>query len=85
MRYFKIIKDGYITTIGKGIGGEEITEEEYIKLLTIIKGKPQTDIGYDYILKENLTWEQIEVPVVEEDENGEISDEDALNIIVEGV
>ena len=85
MRYFKIIKDGYITVIGKGFGGEEITEDEYIELLTVIKTKPQVDTGYDYRLKENLTWEQIEIPVIEEDENAEISDEDALDIIVGGV
>ena len=83
MRYYKIVEDGYITGIGKGSCGEEITAEEYESLMTIIRNRPTADTGFDYKLKEDLTWELYECPVIERD-NEEISDSEALNIIVGG-
>lgn len=83
MRYYKLIEDGYLTAIGTGNGGIEITAEEYESILTLIREKPTAEAGYDYRLKEDLTWELYECPVIDDDEI-EISDTEALNIIVGG-
>lgn len=39
MRYYKQISDTYLTAIGTGRGGTEITEEEYNALLSEIREK----------------------------------------------
>ena len=39
MRYYKQISDTYLTAIGTGYGGEEITEVEYNALLSEIREK----------------------------------------------
>lgn len=48
--------------------GKEITEEKYAQIMEIIRNKPHKD-GYDYRLREDLTWEEYELPKPEEDEN----------------
>jgi hypothetical protein len=65
MRYYKIISDGYIMAIGTGNGNIEITENEYNAILTEISNIPIAQQGYDYKLKEDLTLELCEVPMVE--------------------
>lgn len=42
--------------------GKEITEEEYYKILEIIKNKPTAPTGYEYRLTDSLVWELHEVP-----------------------
>lgn len=79
--YYKIIEDGYITVIGTGNGGVLITEEEYNSLLTHIRNCPEAPEGYGYRLKEDLTWELYELPIVEETE---ISSDELMSMI-EGV
>lgn len=81
MRYYKVVEDGYLIAIGKGAGGIEITEEEYNSLLTHIKGCPEAPEGHGYRLKEDLTWELYELPIIEETE---ISG-DELMTMIEGV
>lgn len=81
MRYYKIIENGYLIAIGKGAGGIEITEEEYNSLLEHIRNKPEAEEGYGYRLKEDLTWELYELPIVPEEE---ISSDELMNMI-EGV
>ena len=83
MRYYKSIENNHILGIGTGCGGVEITADEYNEIMSVIKNKPETESGYDYILRDNLTWEKIEVPIVELDDE-EISDEEALEIITGG-
>lgn len=83
MRYYKEIENGYITSIGQGFDGVEITEEEYKNILAIIQNRPIADVGYDYRLKEDLTWELVEVEVIDTSEE-EITDEEALAIILGG-
>lgn len=83
MRLYKLIEDGYITAIGEGFDGEEITAEEYNNIIQLILSKPTADAGYDYKLKEDLTWELVEVPVIDTGEE-EISAEEALDIILGG-
>lgn len=82
MRYCKMMKDGYIQGIGTGAGGIEITEEEYSTILQTIKRKPDAETGYDYWLKEDLTWELVEVPVIDPTDD-EISGNELLSMIEE--
>jgi hypothetical protein len=81
MRYYKLIEDGYLTAIGTGNGGISTTEEEYNSLLEHIHNKPEAEEGYGYRLKEDLTWELYELPIVPEEE---ISS-DELMTMIEGV
>jgi hypothetical protein len=74
--------NGYIISIGKGNGDEVITQEEYETILAVIENRPVADFGYVYKLRTDLTWEKMEVPVVEFEE--EISDTEALAIILGG-
>lgn len=83
MRFYKQIENGYIVAIGAGPGNEEITKEEHGEILSLIKSKPTAEAGYGYRLKEDLTWELVEVPVVET-EDDEISGDELLSMI-EGV
>lgn len=62
MRYYKLIENGYIVGIGKGAGGVEISKEEYDEILAVIRTKPAAESGHDYWLREDLTWELVEVP-----------------------
>lgn len=59
--FFKTIDNGYILAIGRGGGGEEITEAEYNAILEIIHAKPARTDTTDYRLREDLTWEEYEV------------------------
>lgn len=82
MRYYKKVENNYIVSVGEGSGGKEITKEEYDSLLSHIKARPTPESGYDYRLKEDLTWELYELPPVDDDV--EISDSEALDIIMGG-
>ena len=77
--YYKNITDGHITCIGTGTGDIEITQDEYESILAVIQSRPIPDVGFDYKLRENLTWEQVDAPVIEDEE---ISDEEAMNIML---
>ena len=77
--YYKIITDGYITAVGTGVGDIEITQDEYESILAVIQSRPIPDAGFDYRLREDLTWEQVDAPVIEDEE---ISDEEAMNIML---
>ena len=81
MRYYKLIENGYLTAIGTGVGGIEITEEEYNSILVHIRSCPEAPSGYGYRLKDDLTWELYELPIVEETD---ISS-DELMTMIEGV
>lgn len=81
MRYYKLIENGYLTAIGTGVGGIEITEEEYNSILVHIRSCPEAPSGYGCRLKEDLTWEIYELPIVEETD---ISS-DELMTMIEGV
>lgn len=64
MRYYKNVKDGYILCIGIGNGYAEITKEEYENIREIIKNRPIAE-GKGYRLKDDLTWEEYDVEIVE--------------------
>ena len=62
VRHYKIVEDGYISGIGTGNDGEEITAEEYAQIQAVIADRPAPPDGYDYKLTEALEWEQYELP-----------------------
>ena len=80
MRYYKVIENGYITAIGTGGGGTEITEAEYNQILSVIQSKPPRTATTDYHLKEDLTWESYER--IDPVEPEELDPEEALNILL---
>ena len=67
MRYYKILQDGYIISIGKGAGGEDLTESEYTQILDSIRNKPTAPDGHEYRLKSDLTWERLGLPALWEE------------------
>lgn len=84
MRFKQISSGGYITAIGTGPGGTEITEAEYNETLTIIRNRPQAE-GKGYRLTTDLTWEEYDLPAEPEpSDEDEISNEEALDILLGG-
>ena len=83
--YFKHIENGYITMFGQGKGAVTITKEEYDVLKETVRNRPTAPDGFDYRLREDLTWELYELPVAEVDPDPEITDTEALEILLGGV
>lgn len=84
MRHYKQIENECISAIGTGYGGEEITPEEYAQIMAAIQNRPEAPEGYDYRLKTDLTWEEYALPEAEPEADNEISDSEALAIILGG-
>lgn len=88
MRYSKIVIDGYIEGIGtyksrSNMDGD-ITEAEYNSIMAVIQNRPQAD-GKGYRLKTDLTWEEYDLPPEPEpSDEDELSNDEALNIILGG-
>ena len=84
MKYYKSVSNSYILAIGTGYGGEEITEDEYNEIMSIVQNRPTAeDKGYK--LKTDLTWEEYDLPPEPEpSDDDEISDDEALNILLGG-
>ncbi len=85
MRYFvQYGKKNHIIAIGTGAGGTEITKVEYDKIMAIIQKRPSAD-GKGYRLKTDLTWEAYDLPPEPEpSDEDELSDTQALNILLGG-
>ena len=84
MRHYKQLSDNYITAIGTGPGGTEITETEYNSILSTIQSRPTSDTQ-GYRLRADLTWEAYDLPPAPEpSDDDEISNEEALNILLGG-
>ena len=84
MRYNKQTSNNYILAIGTGYGGTEITETEYNDIMAIIQSCPAAE-GKGYRLKTDLTWEAYDLPPVPEpSDDDELSDTQALNILLGG-
>ena len=82
MQYFKNVENGYIDAVCTGAGAVEISKEEYDQIIAIVRTRPEPPAGYDYRLKEDLTWEEYALP--EPDPDPEITDDEALDIILGG-
>lgn len=84
MRYNKQTSNNYILAIGTGYGGTEITETEYNEIMAIIQNHPTAE-GKGYRLKTDLTWEEYDLPPEPEpSDEDELSDAEALNILLGG-
>ena len=84
MRHYKQLSDNYITAIGTGPGGTEITETEYNSILSVIQSRPTLETQ-GYRLRADLTWEAYDLPPAPEpSDDDEISNEEALNILLGG-
>ena len=84
MRYNKQTSNSYILAIGTGYGGTEITETEYNDIMAIIQSCPKVE-GKGYRLKTDLTWEAYDLPPEPEpSDEDELSDAEALNILLGG-
>lgn len=83
MRYYKQILDDYILAIGKGYGGDEISEAEYNEIMSVIRSCPN-EAGKGYRLRTDLTWEEHDLPPVVVSDDDELSAEEALNILLGG-
>ena len=83
-RYYKQTDDVYILAVGVGVDGMEISADEYSEILAIIQNRPiAEDKGYR--LKTDLTWEEYDLPPVPEpSDEDELSDAEALNILLGG-
>lgn len=81
MSYYKKVSDGYILAIGNGYGSEEITKAEYDVIMAVLRTVPHSP-GKGYRLREDLTWEEYELP--EPVETDEISEAEALEILLGG-
>lgn len=79
MEYKKIIVDGYILGLAEVEQNGNISKEEYDRITEIIHFKPIAPEGYDYRLREDLTWELYKLPPASDDD--EITAEEALEII----
>lgn len=73
-RYFKIVEDGIIKSVGIGQGNTEISKEEYDRIIEYSTNRPKED-GYFYELSEDL--EYIKNPIIY-DNSEEISLEEAM-------
>lgn len=72
MRFYKQVNNGYVSTVGIGNGFEEITENEYSEIVSIIASKPQETTVVGYRLTADLTWESYEKePIPEADPDAE--------------
>ena len=65
-------------------GNDETAETEYNEIMTVIQNYPQAN-GKGYRLKTDLTWEEYDLPPVPEpSDEEEISDSEAISILLGG-
>lgn len=78
MEYKKIIVDGYILGLAEVANNGNISKAEYDRITEVIHSKPIAESGYDYRLREDLTWELYELPPMPiEDEEATAEDYEA--------
>ena len=83
-RYYKQTDSMYILAVGVGAGGIEISADEYSEILSVIQNRPTAE-GKGYRLKADLTWEEYDPPTVPEpSDDDEISNDEAINILLGG-
>ena len=83
MMYQKNTENGYIVSIVKGVSVGNITEAEYQAIMDIIRNKPTAEQGFDYRLREDLTWELFQLPEPEPEADEEATEADYLASLAE--
>ena len=83
MMYQKNTENGYIVSIVKGVSVGNITEAEYQAIKDIIRNKPTAEQGYDYRLREDMTWELYQLPEPEPEADEEATEADYLASLAE--
>lgn len=84
MKYCEQASNSYIIVIGTGTGNTKIPKSEYNEIIVAIQNHPQSD-GKGYRLKTDLTWEEYDLPPEPEpSDEDELSNDEALNIILGG-
>lgn len=81
--YQKNTENGYIVSIVKGVSVGNITEAEYQAIKDIIRNKPTAEQGYDYRLREDMTWELYQLPEPEPEADEEATEADYLASLAE--
>lgn len=83
MRYYKQTSGDYILAIGTGNGNDEITEQEYNEIMSVIQSCPNEE-GKGYRLYTDLTWEEYGLPPVVLSDDDELSADEAMDILLGG-
>lgn len=84
MNKYIITENGYILRVEESnfSSGQQITEDKYNEILDAIRNRPVTE-GKGYRLKTDLTWEAYDLPPEPEpSDEDELSDAEALNVIM---
>lgn len=76
-----IKNSGYIFGVGKGQGGEEITEARYDEIMAVIRNRPAPKEGTGLRLRLDLTWEEFKIEPVDDPE---VEDAEAVAILTGG-
>ena len=80
--YRKVIENGYITAVGTGIDGDNISKAKYDEIIGIIHSAPKAPEGYQYTLRaSDLEWELSEIPPEPQNDATEEDYQDALEQI----
>lgn len=82
MMYRKVVYDGYILGVGQTTTAGNIDEAEYTRLTGIFSAMPEAPDGFNYMLREDETWELVKKDP--EPEFPDIDDSEALEIILGG-
>lgn len=82
MKYILLIDRGVVLGVGMAEHvGEEITENQYNEILSMLSNRPTAPDGFAYRLTAELEWELYEAPV-EEDE-AEATEADYISALAE--
>ena len=81
--YQKNTENGYIVSIVKGVSVGNITKAEYQAIKDIIRNKPTAEQGFDYRLREDLTWELYQLPEPEWEDDETATEADYLASLAE--
>lgn len=86
MTFFKIINGDYIQSVGTSEKTvfTEIPKTEYDRIREMMAEKPTPPEGCGYRLTNAMTWELYKLPVPDPDPDPELTDSEALEIIVNG-
>ena len=83
MSYYKQLSDNYILAIGRGYGKDEISEQDYNEIMSVIQSCPNEN-GKGYCLRTDLTWEEYDLPPVVLSDDDELFASEELDLLLGG-